>query len=89
MTAPTYVLVALDWPRNDGFVPNLPHLLALIGEHVVSVDTGEQSHHRTGEPIPVHRIAVAATLRNTEAHGMGYRCGFVVHIEHPAPAVRP
>jgi len=78
----TETLVAVDFGPSGGRVPDVDRLASGIGGAAVSFTTASQPHWRTGEPQIVHRVVFDADrLRNTEAHGIGYRCGFVVHIE--------
>lgn len=73
------ILKATEWPGMDH---DLDRLLGMMGEHVVSIEHTTEPHWQTGEPLPVHRIRFdASQLRDTHAHGMGYRCGFQVGLE--------
>ena len=57
---------------------SLDDLIARIGPAFVKYERGQD---RTGKDRTVHLITFdTSILRNTEAHGMGYRAGFVVHI---------
>lgn len=75
------VLVAVDW-ENSGRSPE--PVLDFLREHdaLVAHEVGWQAHWKTGETQPVHRFRFdAGKVRNTEVHGVGFRAGFVVHVE--------
>jgi hypothetical protein len=70
----TYDLVAIDLDDNG---LKLETLLSRIGDALVSYKL-EKSY----SGAPAHRLTISsAKLRNTEAHGIGYRLGFLVHCE--------
>lgn len=78
----TYTLVAVDCGPTQGVTPNFDHLVSRLGDAVIGIVTGTEPHWKTGAPQTVHRIELDANrLRNTEAHGIGYRCAFLVHID--------
>lgn len=78
------VLVAVEYgasePRPLDIEPVLAQLRragGLVGHEVTSIP-----HHASGRPMRTHRVAFDATaIRNTDVHGMGYRAGFLSHIE--------
>ena len=72
-------LVALDYGRNLG----LQELLRRLGDAVVSVESTQVPDACKPEVIrDRHAIRFdTGLLRNTEAHGIGFHCGFVVHVE--------
>lgn len=83
MTGRIETLVAADFgPGLSGVQPDLDTLVTRLGDAVIEVTSSTRPHWRTGEPQPVHRVRFdTARLRNTDAHGIGFRTGFVVHIE--------
>jgi hypothetical protein len=72
-------LVAVEWDsRHLGLDELVARLRKYAGEAAVLVVTTElRSDGRTE-----HRIEFdTGLIRNTDAHGIGYRCGFVVNVE--------
>lgn len=82
-TAPTHTprpetLVAVDW-SNEGL--DIAPVLAFVGDALISHESGEQTHWKTGAVQPFHRVTFdSRAIRNTEVHGRGYGCGFLVNI---------
>ncbi|HMJ75152.1 MAG TPA: hypothetical protein VK507_04220 [Iamia sp.] len=85
-TTPTnvQVLSAMDFgPGRSGVTPNLDVLVADLGGALLRVVTHQVADCRrdAGPDVTVaeHLLVFdAGRLRNTEAHGMGFRRGFVV-----------
>ena len=71
----THVLVALDL-NDEG---DVRAVLDFLGDALVSHETGTQTFG--GAARAVHRFSFDRTVRNTHAHGVGYRAGFMVHCE--------
>ena len=75
----SYGLVAIDYD-NAGL--DISVLTKRLGAAVLSVTRTMEPRHRTGELMPVYRIRLDGNLlRNTEAHGIGYRSGYIVNNE--------
>lgn len=67
-------LVAIEWDsRNVG----VDELIRQLGDAFLSVETTVREDGRKRHALRFD----TGLLRNTEAHGKGFRCGFVVHIE--------
>ena len=71
------VLHATDWDGTGQVQP----ILDFLGEDLISHETGSQPHWQTGEPQTVHTFTFSRDTRNTHAHGVGFRAGFVVNCE--------
>jgi hypothetical protein len=67
-----YTLIAGDINRVG-----VDCLLERLEGHVVMVSSKEDGERG----YPVHRITLGATIRNTEAHGLACRLGFLAHVE--------
>lgn len=80
------VLSAMDFGPNGAVVPDLDALVSAMGDAVLRVVTHEVPHWKDADRKVVEHLVVfdAGILRNTEAHGMGYRRGFVVSVRQPA-----
>lgn len=52
-------------------------LLTRLEGHVITVSSKEDE----GQGYPVHRVLVGDTIRNTEAHGLACKLGFMAHVE--------
>lgn len=78
------VLSAMDFGAAYGRTPDLDALVADLGDALLRTITHEVPHWRDGHAVTEHLLVFdAGRLRNTEAHGMGYRRGFVVCIRQP------
>lgn len=75
----SYGLVAIDYD-NAGL--DISVLTKRLGTAVLGVTKTMEPQHRTGALMPVYRIRLdGSILRNTEAHGIGYRSGYIVNTE--------
>lgn len=76
-------LVAIDWEGGHDIQPVLDRL-AEVGA-LMGIQTGPYSlPNPGGDRVERTRHVVTFDrnmIRDTEAHGIGYRAGFVVHIE--------
>lgn len=79
MNTRTYTLTALtlgDTPEGA-----FGELLYRCQEALVSHDTVQVPHWRTGEPQTAHRVTlIAGVMRDTQAHGIACALGFVASI---------
>lgn len=72
-------LVAMNHGAGDR---SIEPVLRFIDQALLDHQVITQPHWRTKEPNIVHRVTFDADqVRNTEVHGIGYRAGFIVHIE--------
>lgn len=74
-------LVAVEW--DDRVLVTVEGLIERLRQHAGADEAvRDVVTHVRGDGRPEHRVAIdTGLIRNTEAHGVGYRCGFVVHIE--------
>lgn len=76
----TQTLVAIDWDGGTDIAPVLDRLGVAVSHYVITTISTTSN----GQPVEktAHRIRFnTAVIRNTEAHGIAYRAGFVSHIE--------
>lgn len=74
-------LVAVDW-KAEGL--DIAPVLAFLGDAVIDhVETLQPyAGTKTGPEQPVHRVTFdRSKVRPAHAHGVGYRAGFLVHLE--------
>lgn len=75
----TYTLQATEFDPEREY--DIDALLASLGDAVVTHHTGTVAHWKTGAPLVDHRIDIdRSKMRDTVAHGYGYRYGFIVTI---------
>lgn len=75
----TYTLQATEFHPDKEY--DIDALLASIGSALVSHTIGTTPHWKTGTPLVDHRIVIdRSKMRDTVAHGYGYRYGFIVTI---------
>jgi len=78
---PNFTLVAIDW---DGSADQ-SRLLSNLAHAGISRKESSMNHWKTGVAMQVHTLVLNGSLiRNTTAHYLACKSGFVAHVEAAA-----